>query len=129
MKTCSMQYTRTKTNLKLTNTSLFSHINCTDLFSMYIMMCIFFPMTVRVLQNNERGFPLIFTITVVEFMSCVRIFHSWIWTRHQQHCRWRAAKFRPMLGAYDIFRTGRDLYCETWPLCLRLIRRTKDRPI
>jgi hypothetical protein len=29
-------------------------------------MCIIFPITVRLLQNNERGFPLIFTITVVE---------------------------------------------------------------
>jgi hypothetical protein len=28
-------------------------------------MCINFPKTVRVLQNNERSFPLIFTITVV----------------------------------------------------------------
>jgi hypothetical protein len=26
-----------------------------------------FLITVRLLQNNERGFPLIFTITVVEF--------------------------------------------------------------
>jgi hypothetical protein len=39
----------------------------TDLFSLYIMMCINFPIIVRVLQNNESGTPLIFTITVVEY--------------------------------------------------------------
>jgi hypothetical protein len=33
-------------------------------FSMYIMVCINLPITpVYVLQNNESGFPLIFTIT------------------------------------------------------------------
>jgi hypothetical protein len=31
-------------------------------------MCINFPITVRLLQNNERSFPLIFTITVVELL-------------------------------------------------------------
>jgi hypothetical protein len=31
------------------------------------MICINFPITVRVLQNNERGFPLIFKVTLVEF--------------------------------------------------------------
>jgi hypothetical protein len=31
------------------------------------MMCIIFPITVHLLQSNERGFPLMFTITVVEF--------------------------------------------------------------
>jgi hypothetical protein len=37
------------------------------LFSLYILMCFNFPITVRLLQNNEHGFPLIFTITVVEY--------------------------------------------------------------
>jgi hypothetical protein len=41
------------------------------------MMYINFPITVRLLQNNERGFPLIFTITVVEFKTKVYLFmHS-----------------------------------------------------
>jgi hypothetical protein len=54
--------------VKLTSTFLFSHINSTYLFSLYIMMmCIIFPTTVRLLQNNECGFPLIFTLTVVEW--------------------------------------------------------------
>jgi hypothetical protein len=52
--------------VKLTSTSLFLHISYTDLFSLHIMICIIFPITVCLLQNNERGFPLIFTITVVE---------------------------------------------------------------
>jgi hypothetical protein len=51
---------------------------------------------------------------------------SLIWRRH--HCRWRAAKFRPMLGAQDLW-AGRDLY-RTSPAVTRdlgysgLIRRT-----
>jgi hypothetical protein len=35
---------------------------------------------------------------------------SRIWRRH--HCLWRAAKFRPMLGAEGLW-TGRDLYRAT----------------
>jgi hypothetical protein len=35
---------------------------------------------------------------------------SLIWRRH--HCRWRATKFRPMLGAKSLW-AGRDLYCAT----------------
>jgi hypothetical protein len=51
---------------------------------------------------------------------------SLIWIRH--HCRWRAAKFRPMLGAQGLW-AGRDLYRAT-PAVTRdlgfsgLIRRT-----
>jgi hypothetical protein len=51
---------------------------------------------------------------------------SIIWRRH--HCRWRAAKFRPMLGVQGL-RAGRDLYRAT-PAVTRdlgfsgLIRRT-----
>jgi hypothetical protein len=36
------------------------------------MRCIIFLITVRLLQNNERGFPLIFTITVVEYITQVK---------------------------------------------------------
>jgi hypothetical protein len=51
---------------------------------------------------------------------------SLLWRRH--HCRWRAAKFRPMLGAQGLW-AGRDLYRAT-PAVTRdlgfsgLIRRT-----
>jgi hypothetical protein len=51
---------------------------------------------------------------------------SLIWRRH--HCRWRAAKFRPLLGAQVLW-AGRDLYSDT-PTATRgigfscLIRRT-----
>jgi hypothetical protein len=51
---------------------------------------------------------------------------SLIWRRH--HCRWRAAKFRPMLGAQGLW-AGRDRYRAT-PAVTRdlgfsgLIRRT-----
>jgi hypothetical protein len=63
-------------NVKLTSTSLFLQIKFTDLLSMYIMMCINFPMTVSMLQNNERCFLVIFTITVVEFMSISAEFYK-----------------------------------------------------
>jgi hypothetical protein len=51
---------------------------------------------------------------------------SLIWRRH--HYRWRAAKFRPMLGAQRLW-AGRDLYratpAVTWDLGFSgLIRRT-----
>jgi hypothetical protein len=51
---------------------------------------------------------------------------SLIWRRH--HCRWRAAKFRPMLGAQGLW-AGRDLYRATPPVTRGLgfsclIRRT-----
>jgi hypothetical protein len=51
---------------------------------------------------------------------------SLIWRRH--HCRWRAAKFRPILGAQGLW-AGRDLYratpAVTWDLSFSgLIRRT-----
>jgi hypothetical protein len=51
---------------------------------------------------------------------------SFIWRRH--HCRWRAAKFRPMLGAQGLW-AGRDLYRATPALTCDLcfsgfIRRT-----
>jgi hypothetical protein len=45
----------------------------------------------------------------VDFKSHSRIF-SLIWRRH--HCRWRAAKFRPMLGAQGLW-AGRDIYRAT----------------
>jgi hypothetical protein len=47
--------------------SLFSHNNSSDLISLYITTCIIFPITEHLLQHNERGFPLIFTKTKVEF--------------------------------------------------------------
>jgi hypothetical protein len=51
---------------------------------------------------------------------------SFIWRRH--HCRWRAANFRPMLQAQDLW-AGRDLYRATPAVtrdlgCSGLIRRT-----
>jgi hypothetical protein len=49
---------------------------------MYIKMCINFRITVRVLQNNERGFTLIFAIavaiTVVEFSTTARTIFSYL---------------------------------------------------
>jgi hypothetical protein len=42
---------------------------------------------------------------------------SLIWRRH--HCRWRAAKFRPMLGAKGLW-AGRDLYRATPAVTLDL---------
>jgi hypothetical protein len=48
-------------------------------------------------------------------IDCLRFYvqlknFSFIWRRH--HYRWRAAKFRPMLGSYGLW-AGRDLYCVT----------------
>jgi hypothetical protein len=52
---------------------------------------------------------------------------SLIWRRH--HCRWRAAKLRPMLGAQG-FWAGRDLYHATPAVTRDLsFSHPKDRPI
>jgi hypothetical protein len=62
---------------------------------------------------------------IILFYVLLRNF-SLIWRRH--HCRWRAAKFRPTLGAQGLW-AGRDLYRAT-PAVTRdlgfsgLIRRT-----
>jgi hypothetical protein len=48
-------------------------------------------------------------LIIYGFTSRWRIFH-FIWRRHQ--CRWRAAKFRPLLGAQGLW-AGRDFYCAT----------------
>jgi hypothetical protein len=54
---------------------------------------------------------------------------SLIWRHH--HCRWRAAKYRPMLGAQGLW-AGRDYLsshtcCNTGPQFVRF--HPKDRPI
>jgi hypothetical protein len=40
---------------------------------------------------------------------------NFLLTQRRHHCRWRAAKFRPMLGAQDLW-AGKDLYHATPPL-------------
>jgi hypothetical protein len=45
-------------------------------------MCIIFPITVRLLQNNERGFHLIFTIPVVE-LKIMFALASLLYNNHQ----------------------------------------------
>jgi hypothetical protein len=110
----SMQYTRTKTRSTVWNQQarFCFHISTLQIYARCIQWCAyFFPKTVRLLQNNERGFPLIFTITVVELLFYVLFKNiSLICRRH--HCRWRAAKFRPMLGAQGLW-ARRDLYRAT----------------
>jgi hypothetical protein len=59
------------------------------------------------------------------FTSRLRIFHLY---GRRHHCRWRAAKFRPMLGAQGLW-AGRDLYRATFAVTRGLgvsglIRRT-----
>jgi hypothetical protein len=66
-----------------------------------------------------------FMIEYLRFYVPLKNF-SLIWRRHQ--CRWRAAKFRPMLGAQGLW-AGRDLYRATLtvtrdPGFSGLIRRT-----
>ena len=67
---------------------------------------------------------IIVTVDLRFYVSLKRF--SLIWRRH--HCRWRAAKFKPMLGARGLW-AGRDLYRAT-PAVTRglgfsgLIRRT-----
>jgi hypothetical protein len=67
---CNIQWQKTRSTMwKQQAHRYFLHITSTYLLSMYRMIhvCINFQKTVRVLQNNERSFPLIFTISVVEY--------------------------------------------------------------
>jgi hypothetical protein len=55
---------------------------------LYTLICIIFPITVRLLQNNERGFPLIFTITVVvqRLLAARATLAKQRWTSAQEFC-------------------------------------------
>jgi hypothetical protein len=53
--------------------------------------------------------PLEYDWLILQFYVPLKIF-SLIWRRH--HCRWRAAKFRPMLCAQGLW-AGRDIYRAT----------------
>jgi hypothetical protein len=60
-------------------------------------------------QQQGEGSRSIGLIDYLHFYVPLKNF-SLIWRRH--HCRWRAAKFRPMLGAQGVW-AGRDLYRAT----------------
>jgi hypothetical protein len=74
---------------------------------------------------QSQGFNEFWLIDYLRFYVPLKNF-SLIWRRH--HYRWRAAKFRPMLGAQGLW-AGRDLYRAT-PTMTRdlgffgLVRRT-----
>jgi hypothetical protein len=61
-------------------------------------------------DTHKVGLSIITTKSwYLQFHALLKNF-SLIWRRH--HCRWRATKFRPMLGAQGLWE-GRDLYCAT----------------
>jgi hypothetical protein len=76
-------------------------------------------------MDKAYGWLIDWLIDYLRFYVLLKNF-SLIWGR--DHCRWRAAKFRPMLGAQGLW-AGRDLYRAT-PAVTRdlglsdLIRRT-----
>jgi hypothetical protein len=92
-----------------------------------ILQILFLQFGVEIMRRaNKRGKSIyIWLIDYLRFYVPLKNF-SLIWGRH--HCRWRAAKFRPMLGAQGLW-AGRDLYRAT-PATTRdlgfssLIRRT-----
>jgi hypothetical protein len=88
----------------------------------FISFCPTWPSGTMILTNLLMHYVrLIDWLIIYGFTS-----RSLIWRRH--HCRWRAAKFRPMLGTQGLW-AGRDLYRAT-PAVTRdlgfsgLIRRT-----
>ena len=76
-------------------------------------------------STNRKAYYIDWLIDCLRFYVPLKNI-SFIWRRH--HCRWRAAKFRPMLGAQGLW-AGMDLYRAT-PAVTRdlgfsgLIRRT-----
>jgi hypothetical protein len=110
------------------------HVQVLHGLSTNLVMTRFFYLTVTPLEltkekRKKYQFPLpnlfIDWLIIHGFTSRSRIF-SLIWRRH--HCRWKAAKFRPKLGAQGLW-AGRDLYRAT-PAVTRdlgfsgLVRRT-----
>jgi hypothetical protein len=59
------------------------------------------------LTLNNANLSMSLMLVIYCFTSRSRIFHL-----YDHHCRWRAAKFRPMLGAQGLW-AGRDLYRAT----------------
>jgi hypothetical protein len=59
--------------------------------------------------GSDLNFDIDWLIDYLQFYVPFKNF-SLIWRRH--HCQWRAAKFRPMLGAQGLW-AGRDLYRAT----------------
>jgi hypothetical protein len=82
-----------------------------------------------VIQSNEYN-----RIKVSESLTDYWLFYvplkNFSLIRRRHHCRWRAAKFRPMLGAQGLW-AGRDLYRATPAVIRDLFFRShpKDRPI
>jgi hypothetical protein len=64
---------------------------------------------VNVVRDRHKDWLIDWLIDYLRFYVPLKNF-SLIWRRH--HCRWRAAKFRPMLGAQGL-RAGRDVYRTT----------------
>jgi hypothetical protein len=76
------------------------------LFLVVVWMCVSVFVFAAFLWNGPRFCGL---IDYLRFYVPLKNF-SLICRRH--HCRWRAAKFRPMLGAQGLW-AGRDLYRAT----------------
>jgi hypothetical protein len=59
-----------------------------------------------------KNFSLIWRLWLIDYLRFYVPLKkiSLIWRRH--HCRWRAAKFRPMLCSQGLW-AGRDLFCAT----------------
>jgi hypothetical protein len=87
--------------------------------------CVLLPSCLyRKYRSADSGHWLVdWLIDYLRFYVPLKNF-SLVWRRH--HCRWRAAKFRPMLGAQGLW-AGRDLCCDTGPRFFR--SHPKDRPI
>jgi hypothetical protein len=64
---------------------------------------------IQTLLTTHDGIWRIYLIDYLRVYVPLKNF-SLIWRRH--HCQWRAAKFRPMLGAQGLW-TGRGLYRDT----------------
>jgi hypothetical protein len=83
-------------------------------------------LTDRRRRTGELKSSFVLSAQVIDWLFTVLRPAQEFWRRH--HCRWRAAKFRPMLGAQGLW-AGRVIYSATLAMtrCLSfsgLIRRT-----
>ena len=67
--------------------------------------------------SDPFGYRVLLDYLYINKVLYVPLNFSLIWRHH--HCPWRAAKFRPMLGAKGVW-AGRDLYHATLPVTLDL---------
>jgi hypothetical protein len=83
-----------------------------------------------IMYSDGQCLQLCSRLTLIDYLRFYVLLKNFSFIRRRHHCRWRAAKYRPMLGAQGLW-AGRDLYRAT-PVVTRDLgffrSHPKDRP-